>query len=138
MRARCSRSIVLNPPIPDAMNTPTRVAMSSVTDNEASSIANWDAAMANWMKTSIFLTSFLSMNWSGSNFLTSPAIRAENCAGVEVRDRTDAAAPGAQGVPVRLGADAEGRYKSHAGDDDSPAQTSDPRFPMKCSPLTRG
>ena len=80
MRARCSRSIVLNPPIPDAMNTPTRVAMSSVTDSAASSIANWDAAMANWMKTSIFLTSFLSMNRSGSNCLTSPAIRAENCA----------------------------------------------------------
>src|SRR3954470_13418939 len=31
------------------------------------------------MKTSIFLTSFLSTNCSGSNPLTSPAIRAENC-----------------------------------------------------------
>src|SRR3954467_977611 len=33
------------------------------------------------MKTSIFLTSFLSTNWSGSKPFTSPAIRAENCVG---------------------------------------------------------
>ncbi len=74
MSALCSRSMVLNPPIPDAMNTPTRVAMSSVTDTPASSMANWEAAMAYWMKTSIFLTSFLLTNCSGSNPLTSPAI----------------------------------------------------------------
>jgi hypothetical protein len=69
--------MVLNPPMPDAMNTPTRGAMSSVTDKPASSIANCDAAMAYWMKMSIFLTSFLSMKASGLNPLTSPAIRAE-------------------------------------------------------------
>ena len=40
MSALCSRSMVLNPPMPDAMNTPTRVAMSSVTDTPASSMAN--------------------------------------------------------------------------------------------------
>jgi hypothetical protein len=45
----------------------------------ASSIANCEAAMANWMKTSIFLTSFFSRNCSGSNCLTSPAMRAEYC-----------------------------------------------------------
>ena len=77
--ALCSRSIVLNPPMPDAMNTPTRVAMSGVTFSRASSTANCEAAIANWMKTSIFLTSFFSMNRSGSKPLTSPAIRAENC-----------------------------------------------------------
>src|SRR4026208_921951 len=33
------------------------------------------------MKTSIFLTSFLSTNCSGSKPLTSPAIRAEKCVG---------------------------------------------------------
>ena len=78
--ALCSRSMVLNPPMPDAMNTPTRVAISGVTVNRASSTANWDAAIANWMKTSIFLTSFLSMKFSGLKSLTSPAMRAESWA----------------------------------------------------------
>ena len=31
------------------------------------------------MKTSIFLTSFLAINCKGSKFLTSPAMRVENC-----------------------------------------------------------
>jgi hypothetical protein len=43
--ALCSRSMVLKPPMPEAMKTPTRVAMSSATDTPASSIANWAAAM---------------------------------------------------------------------------------------------
>ena len=34
--ALCSRSIVLNPPMPDAMNTPVRVAHSGLTDSFAS------------------------------------------------------------------------------------------------------
>src|SRR3954463_7644445 len=53
--------------------------MSDVTCSRASSTANCDAASANWMKTSIFLTSFLSTNCSGSKCCTSPAIRAEYC-----------------------------------------------------------
>ena len=73
-RARCSRSIVVNPPIPDAMNTPTFGAFSGVTTKPESSIANCAAAIAYWMKTSIFLTSFFSMKRSGSKPLTSPAI----------------------------------------------------------------
>ena len=44
--ALCSRSIVVNPPMPDAMNTPTRVAMSGATISRASSIANCAAAIA--------------------------------------------------------------------------------------------
>src|SRR3954466_9303381 len=75
-----SRSSVGTPPIPEAMNTPVRVAISALTFRFASSIANCDAAMASWMKMSIFLTSFFSMNWSGSKFFTSPAMRAENWA----------------------------------------------------------
>src|ERR1051326_336599 len=55
--------------------------MSGVISRRASSTANWLAAIANWMKTSIFLTSFRSMNRSGSKPLTSPAIRADHCAG---------------------------------------------------------
>ncbi len=75
----CSRSMVWKPPIPEAMNTPTPSAIAGVTFSRASSTANCAAASANWMKTSIFLTSFLSTNCRGSNPLTSPAMRAEYC-----------------------------------------------------------
>src|SRR3954463_5207324 len=78
-RARCSRSIVVNPPMPDAMNTPIRGATSGVTCSPESSTANCDAAIAYWMKTSIFLTSFFSIQRSGSNPRTSPAICVANC-----------------------------------------------------------
>src|SRR5262245_43076058 len=74
----CSRSMVVNPPIPDAMKTPTRRLNSGVMTRQASSTANCEAAMAYWMKTSIFLTSFFSMKRSGSKLLTSPAICVEN------------------------------------------------------------
>ena len=70
----CSRSMVLNPPMPEPMNTPTSGAFSGVIVSPESSIANCDAAMAYWMKTSIFLTSFFSTNCSGSKPLTSAAI----------------------------------------------------------------
>src|SRR5262245_19630257 len=78
-RARCSRSMVVNPPMPEAMKTPIRLLFSAVTLKQASSIANCDAAIAYWMKTSIFLTSFFSMNLSGSKPRTSPAMRVANC-----------------------------------------------------------
>src|SRR5438477_2477920 len=77
--ALCSRSIVVNPPMPEAMNTPTRGPSSGVIASSASSTANCDAAMAYWMKTSIFLTSFFSTNRSGSKCFTSPAILVANC-----------------------------------------------------------
>ena len=79
IRARCSRSMVVNPPMPDAMYTPVSVSRSGVICRPASSIANCDAAIAYWMNTSCFLTSFLSMNRSGSKPLTSPAMRHANC-----------------------------------------------------------
>jgi hypothetical protein len=44
--ALCSRSIVVNPPMPDAMKTPTRPAFSLVIATPESSMANCDAAMA--------------------------------------------------------------------------------------------
>ena len=59
--ALCSRSMVPKPPMPDAMKTPTRGALSGVILNWALSIAKSAAATAYWMKVSIFLTSFLSM-----------------------------------------------------------------------------
>src|SRR5262249_4802805 len=73
--ARCSRSMVVNPPMPDAMNTPTSLLFDGVIAKPESSIANCAAAIAYWMKTSIFLTSFFSMNCSGSKPWTSPAMR---------------------------------------------------------------
>src|SRR5260221_10467077 len=76
--ALCSRSIVVNPPMPDAMKTPSRGASSGVTFRPESSIANCAAAIAYWMKTSIFLTSFFSRNRSGSKLLTSLAICVAN------------------------------------------------------------
>ena len=44
--ALCSRSMVVNPPMPDAMNTPTRRDSSGVIVSPESSIANCDAAIA--------------------------------------------------------------------------------------------
>src|SRR3954464_161779 len=76
--ALCSRSIVVNPPIPDAMKTPTRRDGSGGMVSPESSIAYCDAAIAYWMKMSIFLTSFLSTYASGSKFFTSPAMRVAN------------------------------------------------------------
>src|SRR3954471_16426386 len=77
--ALCSRSMVVKPPMPDAMKTPTRRDCSGLICSCASSIANCDAAIAYWMKMSIFLTYFFSMNASGSKPLTSPAMRVANC-----------------------------------------------------------
>src|SRR5688572_23472518 len=76
--ASCSRSMLVNPPMPEPTNTPTCGAFASVIASFASSIANCDAAIAYWMKTSIFLTSFFSTNCSGSKFFTSPAMREAN------------------------------------------------------------
>ena len=43
--AWCSRSIVVNPPMPEAMNTPTRGAIAGVIVSLASSTANCEAAI---------------------------------------------------------------------------------------------
>ena len=128
MRARCSRSIVLNPPIPDAMNTPTRVAMSSVTDIDGIVHRELRRRDGELDEDVHLLDVLLVDELQRIELLDLARDPRRELRGVEVRDRTDAAAPGAEGVPVRLGADAEGRYKSNTGDDDSPAQTSDPRF----------
>ena len=76
--ASCSRSMLVNPPMPEPTNTPTFAAFASVIASFASSIANCEAAIAYWMKTSIFLTSFFSTNCSGSKPFTSPAMRDAN------------------------------------------------------------
>ena len=58
--ALCSRSMVPKPPMPEPMKTPTRGAIAGVMVSPALFMAKSDAAMAYWMKVSIFLTSFLS------------------------------------------------------------------------------
>ena len=63
--ALCSRSMVANPPIPEPMKTPTCGAFSGVMARPESAMANCEAAIAYWMKTSIFLTSFLHKNRAG-------------------------------------------------------------------------
>src|SRR5271165_893181 len=72
--AKCSRSMMSNPPMPDPMCTPTRSAISGAIVSSDIFIASSDAARAKWMKRPIFLTSFFSTNWSGSKFWTSAAI----------------------------------------------------------------
>src|SRR5271165_590885 len=72
--AVCSRSMMSNPPMPDPMCTPTRSAFSGVICRADILNASSAAAMARWMKRPIFLTSFFSMKFSGSKFLTSAAI----------------------------------------------------------------
>src|SRR5579864_1634867 len=106
--AMCSRSMVVNPPMPDAMKTPAFGASCAVTFSAASSIANCDAAIAYWMKMSIFLTSFLSTNCRGSKPRTSPAMRAANCAASKcviapMPLRPDVRAPQLDSVPMPSG-----------------------------------
>ena len=72
---RFSRSITSNPPMPLPIETPMRVAFSGVTARPLSSIAMAVAASANWMKRAHFLTSFFSIQLSGSKPFTSPAKR---------------------------------------------------------------
>src|SRR5215470_9472238 len=78
IRLECSRSMTSNPPIPEPMCTPTRSAFSGVISRPDIFSASSLAAIAKWMKRAIFLTSFFSMNCSGSKFLTSAAIRQAN------------------------------------------------------------
>ncbi len=77
MSASCSRSMVANPPMPLPMMTPTAARLGGSTVNAASFKARSEAAIANWMKRSTFLTSFFSIQWRGSKPFTSQANRVE-------------------------------------------------------------
>src|SRR5580704_4549693 len=74
IRARCSRSIMSKPPMPEPMCTPTRSSFSGVIFRPDILNASSAAAIARWIKRPIFFTSFFSMKFSGSKFLTSAAI----------------------------------------------------------------
>src|SRR5579862_6063857 len=73
-KAVCSRSMMSNPPMPEPMCTPTRSSFSGVIWRADIFIASSEAASARWMKRAIFFTSFFSMKFRGSKFLTSAAI----------------------------------------------------------------
>ncbi len=103
--ASCSRSMLVNPPMPDPTNTPTLPALASVIVSLASSIANCDAAIAYWMKMSIFLTSFFSTNCSGSNPFTSPAICEAYAEASKRVMRPIPLWPVSQAAPVHVGPD---------------------------------
>src|SRR5262249_19294944 len=70
-----SRSMVGNPPMPLPMYTPTMSRFPGPVFNPESARAKSAAATANWMKRSIFLTSFFSTHLSGSKPFTSQAKR---------------------------------------------------------------
>src|SRR6202171_4475835 len=72
--AVCSRSMMSNPPMPEPIWTPTRSLFSGVILRPDIFMASSEAAIARWMKRPIFFSSFFSMNFKGSKFLTSAAI----------------------------------------------------------------
>ena len=112
------------------MKTPTFGAFSGVIGSFASSIANCEAAIAYWMKTSIFLTSFFSTNCSGSKPLTSAAICAAKPVASNFVMRVTPLVPAEQRFPVRRRADAERRHQPDAGDDDPPGQNDAAAYPF--------
>ena len=83
-----------------------------------SSSANSAAATANWMKRSIFLTSFFSTKRSGSNPFTSPAKWVECCEASKSVIGAAPERPASESLPGLLGADAERGHEPHPGDDD--------------------
>src|SRR5713101_3625223 len=71
----CSRSMMSNPPIPDEMYTPTSSRSECSGFQLDMRTAKSAPASAIWMKRPIFFSSFFSIHWKGSKFLTSPAMR---------------------------------------------------------------
>src|SRR6266851_2000817 len=72
--AVCSRSMMSKPPMPEPIWTPTRSSFSEVILRPDICMASSEAAIARWIKRPIFFSSFFSMNFKGSKFLTSAAI----------------------------------------------------------------
>ena len=74
----CSRSMISNPPMPEAMYTPTSSRSDCSGFHSAMRTAKSALARANWMKRPIFFSSFFSIQMNGSKFFTSPAILQSN------------------------------------------------------------
>ncbi len=120
--AMCSRSMVVNPPMPEPMNTPTRGAISGVTV-ELGVVHRKLRGGDGELNEDVHLLQFLFLD---------PLQRVEalDLAGkarrkrrrVEAGDRADATHAATEGIPVCLGADTNRRHQADAGHDDSPAQ----------------
>ena len=96
-----------NPPIPDAMNTPTRVAISSVTDSAGIVHRELRGGDGELDEDVHLLDVFLVDEAKGIEVLDLASDPRRKLRGVEMSDRTDAAASRTKRVPVCLGADAE-------------------------------
>ena len=77
----CSRSMMSNPPMPEATYAPTRSALDDAISRPAMRKAKSAAATASWMKRPIFFNSFLEIQFSGSKLRTSAAMRQSKPAG---------------------------------------------------------
>ena len=127
--ALCSRSMVLNPPMPAPMKTPTRRrdlrrhVQAGVVHGE---LRRRDGELDEDVHLLDFF--FLDERAAGRSPCTSPAIRVANCVASNFVIGPDAALAGQQRLPVRLGADAERRHQADARDDDSPSA---------CAPIGR-
>ena len=84
--------------------------------------------MARWMKRPIFFSSFFSMKFSGSKFLTSAAIWQANLAESKLGDAGDAAFAGEQSLPDLLRGIAHATDQAEACDYDPASQTYLPAF----------
>ena len=84
----------------------------------ASSSARSAAAIANWMKRSIFLTSFFSIQAQGVEALHLAGEAGGVLRRVEQRDGRRPGAAGEEGLPGLLGADPQRGHEPHPGDDD--------------------
>ena len=98
--------------------------------------ANCDAAMAYWMKGSIFLTSFFSKYCSGSKPLTSAAICAANAVASNFVMRPTPLRPAQSPSHVGLGPDAERRHQPDARHDNAPVHAASVRCEAQCAGAT--
>ena len=105
--ARCSRSIVLNPPMPEAMKTPTRGPSGWSVFSPASHRAKSDAAMAYWDKDVHFLDVFLVDEREWVEPLDFAGYLRREVGRVETSDATDPTPAGAQPIPGRLGSNSQ-------------------------------
>ena len=110
------------PPMPDADDDADALGTGRRTGSAASSTAICAAAMAYWVKRSIFLRSFRSMKRSGIEVGHLAGDLHRKRRGVEARDRPDARAAGDELLPIRLDTDTERSDQPEPGHYHAPAR----------------
>ena len=119
--ARCSRSMVVNPPMPEAMNTPTRGAISGVIGQPRivhRELRRGDGVLDEDVHLLDVLLVHERQRIEALHLGGKP--RAE-CRGVELGDRPRPALTGQQAVPGGLGPDAQRGHQADARNHNSPA-----------------